>query len=123
MQRRNFIAGLAGAAAFPILSPLTTHAQQMNIITAPGATLKRARTKTLEIAYEESGPETGVPVVLMHGFPYDPRCFDEVVPRSRPSNGPFGAFDKSGGMAREPHRLDGVCLDPGDDIGVVDRRE
>jgi pimeloyl-ACP methyl ester carboxylesterase len=53
----------------------------MNIITAPGATLKRTRTKTLEIAYEDSGPEAGAPVVLMHGFPYDPRCFDEVVPR------------------------------------------
>ena len=80
MQRREFIAGLAGAAAFPFMTPLTTQAQQMNIITAPGATLKRARTKILEIAYEDSGPETGVPVVLMHGFPYDPRCFDEVVP-------------------------------------------
>ena len=38
------------------------------------------RTGTLEIAYEESGPETGSPVLLMHGFPYDPRCYDEVVP-------------------------------------------
>ena len=42
--------------------------------------LKRARTPVLEIAYEESGPETGFPVLLMHGFPYDPRAFDEVVP-------------------------------------------
>jgi pimeloyl-ACP methyl ester carboxylesterase len=42
--------------------------------------LKRARTSVLEIAYEESGPETGFPVLLMHGFPYDPRAFDEVVP-------------------------------------------
>ena len=38
------------------------------------------RTKTLEIAYEESGPATGFPVLLMHGFPYDPRCYDEVAP-------------------------------------------
>jgi pimeloyl-ACP methyl ester carboxylesterase len=42
--------------------------------------LKRVRTSTLEIAYEDSGPEAGVPVLLMHGFPYDPRCYDEVVP-------------------------------------------
>jgi pimeloyl-ACP methyl ester carboxylesterase len=42
--------------------------------------LKRARTSVLEIAYEESGPETGFPVLLMHGFPYDPRAFDEVAP-------------------------------------------
>jgi pimeloyl-ACP methyl ester carboxylesterase len=42
--------------------------------------LKRIRTSVLEIAYEESGPDAGVPVLLMHGFPYDPRAFDEVVP-------------------------------------------
>jgi pimeloyl-ACP methyl ester carboxylesterase len=29
---------------------------------------------------EEAGPTSGVPVLLMHGFPYDPRAFDEVVP-------------------------------------------
>jgi pimeloyl-ACP methyl ester carboxylesterase len=42
--------------------------------------LKRIRTSTLEIAYEESGPAAGVPVLLLHGFPYDPRCYDEVAP-------------------------------------------
>src|ERR1700716_3523782 len=41
--------------------------------------IKRIRTNTLEIAYEESGPEAGTPVLLMHGFPYDPRAYDEVV--------------------------------------------
>ena len=81
MQRREFVTRFGSATFVPLLWPLTTQAQQMNIITAPGATLKRARTKTLEIAYEDSGPEAGAPVVLMHGFPYDPRCFDEVVPR------------------------------------------
>jgi pimeloyl-ACP methyl ester carboxylesterase len=48
-------------------------------MTAP-TTLRRVRTRTLEIAYEESGPGDGVPVLLMHGFPYDPRAYDEVVP-------------------------------------------
>jgi pimeloyl-ACP methyl ester carboxylesterase len=48
---------------------------------ASTATLKRIRTRALEIAYEESGPQTGVPVLLMHGFPYDPRAYDDVVPR------------------------------------------
>jgi pimeloyl-ACP methyl ester carboxylesterase len=41
---------------------------------------KRVRTDVLEIAYEEHGPEDGAPVILLHGFPYDPRCFDEVAP-------------------------------------------
>ena len=37
-------------------------------------------TPTLGIACEERGPADGVPVVLLHGFPYDPRCFDRVAP-------------------------------------------
>jgi pimeloyl-ACP methyl ester carboxylesterase len=39
---------------------------------------KRIRTGLLEIAYEESGE--GAPVILLHGFPYDPRAFDAMVP-------------------------------------------
>ena len=34
----------------------------------------------LDIAYEESGPADGAPVILLHGFPYDPRAYDGVVP-------------------------------------------
>ena len=42
--------------------------------------IKHARTSVLDIAYEESGTSDGVPVLLMHGFPYAPRAFDGVVP-------------------------------------------
>ena len=42
--------------------------------------LNRVRTSVLEIAYEQSGPEDGVPVLLMHGFPYDPRTYDRMIP-------------------------------------------
>ena len=38
------------------------------------------QTATLEISYEDSGPETGAPVFLMHGWPYGPRVYDRVVP-------------------------------------------
>jgi pimeloyl-ACP methyl ester carboxylesterase len=38
------------------------------------------RTATLEIAYSSGGPANGPPVVLLHGFPYDPHAYDEVVP-------------------------------------------
>jgi len=44
------------------------------------AAAKHVRTSTLDVAYEESGAAAGVPVFLMHGWPYDPRCYDEVIP-------------------------------------------
>ena len=44
------------------------------------AAAKHVRTSTLDVAYEESGAAGGVPVFLMHGWPYDPRCYDEVIP-------------------------------------------
>src|SRR5262249_58166333 len=44
------------------------------------AVLRRVRTSVLEVAYEESGLADGIAVLLMHGFPYDPRTYDEVVP-------------------------------------------
>ena len=42
--------------------------------------MKAIRTPTLEIAYEEHGPADGPPVILLHGFPYDGRAYDEVAP-------------------------------------------
>jgi pimeloyl-ACP methyl ester carboxylesterase len=42
---------------------------------------QQIRTDVLDIAYEECGPSDGEPVLLMHGFPQDPRCYDQVVPR------------------------------------------
>ena len=62
--RRAFIAGAAAAA-------LTARAQ---------STMKTIRTPILEIGYEESGPEQGFPVILLHGFPDDAHAFDDVAP-------------------------------------------
>jgi pimeloyl-ACP methyl ester carboxylesterase len=39
----------------------------------------RVRTAVLDVAYERSGPDGALPVLLLHGFPYDPRGYDEVV--------------------------------------------
>jgi pimeloyl-ACP methyl ester carboxylesterase len=72
MLNRRLLLGLMSAA---VMAPGGALSQQSG-----QPVLKRARTPTLEIAYEDSGPEAGVPVLLMHGFPYDPRCYDEVVP-------------------------------------------
>jgi pimeloyl-ACP methyl ester carboxylesterase len=37
-------------------------------------------TPVLEIGYEESGPPDGPVVILLHGFPDDPRTWDGAVP-------------------------------------------
>jgi pimeloyl-ACP methyl ester carboxylesterase len=42
--------------------------------------MKTVVTATLEIAYEEAGPESGSPVILMHGFPDDVHAYDRVAP-------------------------------------------
>ena len=42
--------------------------------------MKTVRTPTLEIAYQESGPPAGPPVVLLNGFPDDVHAYDGVVP-------------------------------------------
>jgi len=46
-------------------------------ITAP---LLYVRTPMLDIAYEAHGPLDGEPVILLHGFPYDPRGYDAIAP-------------------------------------------
>jgi pimeloyl-ACP methyl ester carboxylesterase len=42
--------------------------------------LKRAEAGVLSVAYIENGPSNGLPVLLLHGFPYDVHSFDEVTP-------------------------------------------
>jgi pimeloyl-ACP methyl ester carboxylesterase len=85
MRRRDFVVNLGLAGAWPLVAQAQQTPQQalggaVADFVRPGATLKRARTKTLEIAYEDSGPESGLPVFMMHGFPYDPRAYDDMVP-------------------------------------------
>ena len=41
---------------------------------------KFVQTPVLNIGYEEHGDPSGFPIVLLHGFPYDIRSWDEVAP-------------------------------------------
>jgi pimeloyl-ACP methyl ester carboxylesterase len=43
-------------------------------------TIRHQRTSTLDVAYEEHGRPEDDAIVLLHGFPYDPRCYDVVAP-------------------------------------------
>src|SRR5579871_3873552 len=71
VTRRNFGAVIAAAAVLP----RRAFAQP-----ASSPLIRHIRTGVLGIAYEERGPGTGFPVLLLHGFPYDPRAFDAVAP-------------------------------------------
>ena len=42
--------------------------------------IHRVRTPLLDLAYEAHGPSNGEAIVLLHGFPYDPRCYDLMAP-------------------------------------------
>jgi len=42
--------------------------------------LRKIEAGVLEIAYYETGPSGGPPVLLMHGFPYDIHTYAEVAP-------------------------------------------
>jgi pimeloyl-ACP methyl ester carboxylesterase len=41
--------------------------------------IQHVRTSVLDVAFEVHGPEGGTPVVQLHGFPYDPCCYDETI--------------------------------------------
>ncbi|PWU00304.1 MAG: alpha/beta hydrolase [Terriglobia bacterium] len=66
--RRTFGAALAGAFV----------AARASLAQSPAA--KTVQTPVLEIAYEETGPAQGFPVILLHGFPDDVRAYDGVAP-------------------------------------------
>ncbi|MCH7892773.1 MAG: alpha/beta fold hydrolase, partial [Gemmatimonadetes bacterium] len=42
--------------------------------------VRSIRTGVLDIGYEEAGDRAGFPIILLHGFPYDVRSWDGVVP-------------------------------------------
>ncbi len=44
------------------------------------ALIQNIKTPTLTVAYEEHGPATGDPILLLHGFPYSPRGYDDIAP-------------------------------------------
>jgi pimeloyl-ACP methyl ester carboxylesterase len=77
VNRRTFLqhtgAVLAAASTHSALS-----AQGNGV--PPSTPVKTVRTPILEIGYHENGPTTGVPVIMLHGFPDDAHAYDGVAP-------------------------------------------
>jgi pimeloyl-ACP methyl ester carboxylesterase len=77
-DRRHFLGSVAIALATARLGIASiAKAQGMKTDFPP---LKLVKAGDLEIAYAESGPASGPPVILLHGWPYDIHSFDEVSP-------------------------------------------
>src|SRR4029450_12381866 len=72
MNRRLFVQGTAG------LLPAASLGRLRAQTTAP--TAKTVRTSILEIAFHDTGPASGFPVILLHGFPDDAHAYDGVAP-------------------------------------------
>src|SRR5688500_14019083 len=46
----------------------------------PLGPVKQVNAGVLNVGYVEQGPAEGLPVILLHGWPYDIHSFEEVVP-------------------------------------------
>ena len=71
-------AGLPTQAATPATSPgkaSTTDATGKSF-----GSLKQIDAGLLSVGYAESGPATGMPVILLHGWPYDIHSYVDVAP-------------------------------------------
>jgi len=44
------------------------------------ALMKHIEAGVLDVAFDDQGPAQGTAVMLLHGFPYDVRAYDEVIP-------------------------------------------
>lgn len=89
-SRRNFLDTLKLAAG-PFLMPETSyvHMYRMSLRKAndsgasregPLAKIKQIQAGELSIGYAELGPREGLPVLLLHGWPYDIHSYQEVAP-------------------------------------------
>jgi hypothetical protein len=79
--------GLFGAAATMIAAqlgmsqPARAQASEAKQSDAPSfGALKQIEAGALNVGYVESGPASGPPVLLLHGWPYDIHSFVEVAP-------------------------------------------
>jgi pimeloyl-ACP methyl ester carboxylesterase len=83
-SRRLLLGGAAiGAASQLGLTPahgLARSAARTGAIAANVGTLKTIAAGDLDIGYAESGPSDGLPVLLLHGWPYDIYSYEEVAP-------------------------------------------
>ncbi len=80
VRRRQMLAATAlGAAAMHAAASMPAYGQSS--VNSGFGPLRRIKAGDLEVAYAEAGPVSGVPVLLLHGWPYDIHTYVDVAPR------------------------------------------
>ncbi|WP_428668486.1 alpha/beta fold hydrolase [Reyranella sp.] len=80
VRRRQMLAAtVLGAAA--LHSARSNSALGQSSPSSSFDSLRRIKAGDLEVAYAEAGPTSGVPVLLLHGWPYDIHTYVDVAPR------------------------------------------
>ena len=84
-SRREFLksAGAVGAVAVAGGSSVVGGSSAVGaarVQTGASQAVRTIQTAVLDIGYEETGDSAGFPIILLHGFPYDVRSWDGVVP-------------------------------------------
>ena len=79
-SRRDFLKGAGAVGVSAALAGRASSASGLGTGRVRPQDHRTVETGVLEIGYEESGEPGGFPVILLHGFPYDVRAWDEVAP-------------------------------------------
>ena len=81
-SRRWFLktASAVGAAAVAGGSATGASGRARPSASQPAGSVRMVQTPVLDVGYEEHGASGGFPIMLLHGFPYDVRSWDGVVP-------------------------------------------
>ena len=79
-SRREFLKSASVAGAMAVAGGSARSGGASAQAQSDAAVLRSVETDVLEIGYEESGDPAGFPIILLHGFPYDIRSWDGVVP-------------------------------------------
>ncbi|WP_406636547.1 alpha/beta fold hydrolase [Amycolatopsis sp. WGS_07] len=93
ISRRRFTQAFAAGLAATSLAACSAPASSQPGMKQPGAdlragsgehtslgTIKHADAGAVSMAYAEFGPANGKPVLLLHGWPYDPYSYADVAP-------------------------------------------
>lgn len=76
MTRRFVLAGLSGLS---MTYGCVSAAESGEPGSETATDLRTVSAGALEVAYYETGPASGPPVLLLHGFPYDAHAYDEAA--------------------------------------------